>query len=202
MADVNQVWKETLPTVRQGVTGVGVWTALSAAVPIALEDGVLVLGIPPLESELGGHLRIAATKRLIETTAAGIVGTPLTLRVIEGTTQEDFERAKRRDAERRKLQEAELTKMRAEMQARTSWDAVYEQLSRRYAAISSKSLPQNRARFFEEAVALIAEARQSQTNWDELGERNYARCLERLSQYSDVPSTLCAIEVMKRAGEL
>ncbi len=202
MADVAQVWNEALPTLRQNVTGVGVWAALNAAVPIALEDGALVLGIPHMSTELGGHLRIASTKRLIEQTVSGLVKSPVTLRVIDGTTDADYDLAKRRDAERRRLQEAEMAKLRAEMSAKTSWESVYEQLSRRFAAIPNKSLPQNRARFFEEAVNLIAEARQGQESWDEMGERNFARCLERLSQYSDVPSTLCGIYVLKQAGEL
>ena len=95
-----------------------------------------------------------------------------------------------------------MTKMRAELAAKSSWETVYEQLSRRYAAVTNKSMPQNRARFFEEAIELIAETRKQQANFDDLGERNFARCLERLAQYSEVPSTLVAVQVLQRAGEL
>ena len=92
--------------------------------------------------------------------------------------------------------------MRAEMAAKSNWDTVYEQLSRRYAAVTNKSLPQNRARFFEEAVELVAQARRDQGNYDDLGERNFARCLERLAQYSEIPSTIVAAHVLQKAGEL
>ena len=95
-----------------------------------------------------------------------------------------------------------MVKMRAELESRTSWDTVYEQLSRRYAAVTNKSLPQNRARFFEEALELIAEARRTQATFDDIGERNFARCLERLAQYSEVPSTIVAIQVLQKSGEL
>jgi hypothetical protein len=127
---------------------------------------------------------------------------PVALRVIDGTEQADWEVEKRRDAEKQRLNEQSLNKMRAELQSKVSWDAVFEQLSRKYAAVPNKSLPQNRARFFEEAVALLAEARQGQATWDDLGERNFARCLERLSQYADVPSTIVASLVLQKAGEL
>src|SRR5450432_4522139 len=157
MAELAAIWKEALPTVREGVTGVGVWAALNASRPVALDDGVFVLGVPHNDGELAGHLRIAATKRLIELTVAKVVGSPVTLRVIDGTEQADYDLVKRRDLERRRLHEAVMAKMRTESQARTSWETVYEQLSRRYAAVPSKSLPQNRARFFEEAVEIIAE---------------------------------------------
>jgi len=202
MADVVEIWKQTLPTAIQSVTGRGVWAALNAARPIAYEDGVLVIGLPYGDNELSGHLKVQSTQRLIESTASRAVGSPVRLRVIEGTTLEDYEIAKRRDAERRRLQEAEMAKLRVEMQARTSWDSIYDQLSRRYAAVPNKSLPQNRARFYEEGVELLAEARKGMTNFDDASERNYGRCLERLAQYTEIPSSLVATEVMRRAGEL
>jgi hypothetical protein len=188
--------------VTQQVTGRGVWAALNAVVPILLDDTVLVLGISPRDSELAGHLRIPSTKRLMDMAVAKVLGGTATVRIIDGTTSADYEVVKKRDAERRRMQEAELTKMRAEMSARTSWDSVYEQLARRYAAVNNRSLPQNRARFFEEAVALIAEARQSQETWDDMGERNFARCLERVAQYVEIPSTIVAHQVLLKAGEL
>jgi len=75
-------------------------------------------------------------------------------------------------------------------------------LSRKYAAVANKSLPQNRARFFEEGVELVVEARKAQQNFDELQERNFARCLERLAQYAELPSAIVAREVLTRSGEL
>jgi hypothetical protein len=202
MADLAEIWKEVLPGIRQEVTGVGVWAALNACKPIAVEDGVLVMGLPHGDTELSGHLRMPQIKRLVESAFSERLGSPVALRVIEGVSQSDWETVKRRDSEARRLQDIALNKMRAELAAKSNWEHVYEQLGRRYAAVSNKSLPQNRARFFEEAVAIVAEARQNQATYDELAERNFARCIERLSQYSEVPSTLVAIQVLKAAGEL
>jgi hypothetical protein len=202
MPDVVELWSKALPDIKNAVSGVGVWTALNAAKPVAFEDGNFVIGLADRDSELGGHLKVASTKRLIETLLGKMANAPLTLRVIDGTEPADYETFKRRELERARLQQQSLDKMRTEMTARTSWDQVYEQLGRRYAAVTNKSLPQNRARFFEEAVSLVAEARQGQTNYDDAGERNFARCLERLAQYSEVPSAIVAREVLQRAGEL
>lgn len=202
MADIAQIWAQALPDVRNGVTGVGVWTALNTATPIIYENGYFVLGLPHAESELAGHLRIALTKRLIETKVSSLLQAPVSLRVIDGTELSDWEIEKRRDVEKQRLNAQSLAKMRVELQSKVSWDAVFEQLSRKYAAVPNKSLPQNRARFFEEAVSMLAEARQGQASWDENGERNFARCLERLAQYADVPSTIVASHVLQKAGEL
>lgn len=202
MAEIADVWKQAVPTVQSQVTGRGVWAALNAAVPVAMEDNVFVLGLAHQDSELAGHLRIPATVRLMETIVSRVVGTPTRVRVIDGTTQADYEVVKRRDAERRRLQEAEMAKMRTELQARTTWDSTYEQLSRRFAAVSNKSLPQNKARFFEEAVELIVEGRKGQATYDDMGERNFARCIERVAQYCELPSTFVAMQVLQRLGEI
>ncbi len=202
MAQVAEIWAEVLPTIRNGVTGVGVWTALNSCVPLAIENGFVVLGLGSQEFELAGHLRIPQTKKLIEAEISQKVGQPVLLRIVEGTTAEAWERAQRRDEEARRLQDAAQAKLRAEISARTNWESVYEQLSRRYAAISNKSLPTNRARFFDEAIAILAEARRNQENHDDLAERNFARCIERVAQYTELPSALVAHYTLKAAGEL
>jgi len=197
-----EVWKQAAPQVQDQVSGRGVWAALGAAKAVALEDNVLVLGLAPQDAELAGHLRIPSTLRIAEMVVSKILGTQTRVRVIDGTTQADYDIVKRRDSERRRLQEAEMAKMRTEVAARTTWDSVYEQLSRRFAAVSNKSLPQNKARFFDEAVELITKARQEQGTYDEMGERNFARCLERVAQYCEIPSTLVALHVLQRLGEI
>ena len=200
--DAAQLWSTILPEVRKGVTGVGVWAALNNCRAVALEEGVLVLGVPDGMSELGGHLRVPSTKRLIEQLAAPIAGSPVSVRIIDGTGIEAWELVKRKDVEARRMQEASMAKLRAEIEAKTSWDGVYEQLSRRYAEVTNKSLPQNRARFYDAAIDLIAEARKKMTNYDDLSERNFARCLERVAQYSELNSAIVALDVLRRAGEL
>jgi hypothetical protein len=202
MPEVAEIWSRVLPSIKQGVTGVGIWAALNSCKPITIENGFFVVGVPHEESELAGHLKLASTRRLIDQTLAPEFKEPIQFRVIEGTTLEDWGLEKKRDAEKQRLNDLAMTKLRAELQARSSWDQVYEQLSRQYAAVANKSLPQNRARFFEAGVELVVEARKQQTNFDELQERNFARCLERLAQYAEIPSAIVAREVLTRAGEL
>ena len=202
MPELAETWKELLPKLREAVSGVGVWTALNASRPVALEDGVLVIGVPHEDAELSGHLKVSTTKRILEVQASRALGVPIQVKIIDGIAQADWDAQKRRDAEGRRLQEQSMNKLRAEMNARSSWESVYEQLGRLYASVVNKSLPQNRGRFFSQAVEILAETRRSQDSWDELGERNFARCIERLAQYSEIPSAIVAIKVLESAGEL
>ncbi len=199
MPDLAQVWAEVLPDIRKGVTGVGVWAALNAAKPLTIEDGVLVMGLQHSEAELAGHLRLPQARRLIETEVGRGMGQSLTLRVIEGCTLDDWATEKIRDAEKRRLQEQALARERAKIAAGTSWESVYDQLSRKYAETPNRSLPQYRAKFFLDAVDLIVEALQNTPINDEMAERSYARCLERVSQYSEIPSTLVAVKVLEKS---
>lgn len=200
MADVTAIWAEILPEVKNGVTGVGVWQALNQAKPVALDEGSFILGVPNEVGDLAGHLRLQQTKSLIERMMTQRMGQNITLRVIDGVTQDDYEIVKRRDAEARRLQEQAIMRQRAELQSRTSWDSVYDQLSRKFASIPNKSLPQNKARFYEEAIALMLESLEKMPIVDDLGERNYARCIERIATYAEMPSTLVAMHVMERRG--
>ena len=202
MAEVVEIWEKVIPTVRAGVTGIGVWTALKTAVPIIYEDDIFVLGVPHESAELGGHLRMAMTSRLIEMTVSQTLGKPTKLRIIDGIEANDWEVTKRRDIERRRMQDAEMVKMKAELNTRNSWESIYEKLSREFAAVPNRSLPQNRARFCEAAVSIVAEARKDQTVSDDSNERNFARCIERISQYTEIASSYVAYEVLKRSGEI
>lgn len=199
MAELTEMWATVLPEIRNGVTGVGVWTALNSAKPLAFEEGSFVLGIDQNTSELAGHLKMPQTRVLIEKMMGEQLGAAVTLRVITGTLQSDWEREKRRDAEARRLQQEAINRQRAEVESRSSWETIYDQLSRKYAAVPNKSLPQNRASFFREAIDLLVEARKAMPIKDDLGERNYARCLERISQYSEIPSVLVALAVAEKS---
>jgi len=54
MADVAEIWAKSLPVIKQGVTGVGIWTALNTCKPLLVENGMFVLGLPHEDSELAG----------------------------------------------------------------------------------------------------------------------------------------------------
>lgn len=199
MYDVEAIWSESIPEVMSGVSGVGVWTAVKVCRPVAFDEGTFVLGVPATDSDLAGHLRLAQTRRAIEVAIGKRTNSKVELRVISGTTPQDWETEKRRDAERRRLQEQALQRARAEAAAGKSWESIYEQLSRKYAATPQRSLPQNRAKFFLEAVDVIATALVETPISDDMAERNYARCLERVATYCELPSAYVAVKVLEKS---
>ena len=99
------------------------------------------------------------------------------------------------------MQEQALDRARKEAASKNTWEGTYELLSRKYAETQNRSLPQIRARFLMEAVEIVAEAMIETPVTDDLGERNFARCIERIAQYTEVPSALVADKVLQRAFE-
>ena len=196
--EIRAVWNEAMPEVMRQVTGMGVWTAIRSAVPITYDEGTFVLGLEGKDQELAGHLRLAQPKRVIEDTMGRFLNEKVQVRIIQGTELADWETEKKRDFEKRRLQEEALNRQKAEIAGGMSWDKVYEQLSRLYASITNRSFPQNRAKFFMEAVEIVANALVETPISDDMAERNYARCLERIAQYTEVSSTIVALKVLER----
>jgi len=192
MVDAVATWTEVMPQVKNAVTGVGLWTALNQSQAITVENGQFVIGVPQEAGDLAGHLRMQSTRILIEKYLAQKLGHTIQLRVIEGTDSQAWELVKRKDEEARRLQEAAIQKTKAEVQARSSWDSVYEQISRHYASFTNKTLPQNRAKFLTDALEIVVNGLKAHPVTDDLSERNYARCIERVAQYADLPSTMVA----------
>lgn len=199
MPDLAESWKNALPAIRDAVTGVAVWNALNAATVIALEDGSLIIGVPHQQHEHTGHLGLPATKRAIAEAMGKELDSQIDVRVIQGTTLDDWNTIKEGDRIKRMLQERALNKARAELSAGQSWEGLYEKLSRKYGDMENRSLPQNRARFFIEAVDIVADALIEKPVTDDMDERNFARCIDRIAQYTEIPGALVAARVLEKA---
>ncbi len=198
MADAAVVWQEVMPDVKNRVTGVGLWTALNQSVAVAYEGDQFVIGVPHESGDLAGHLRMQSTKLIIERSLADVLMKNVHLRVIEGISSHDWELVKRKDEEAKRLQEAALQRVQAEVAARSSWEGIYEQISRQWASMPNKSLPQNRSKFYHEAIRLLKEALRTHSVEDDLNERNFARCIERVAQYTEIPSAMVAYDLLHR----
>lgn len=201
MSSPVELWSEVLPIVKNAVTGTGVWSALNQAKAVAYEDDIFVLGMPHEVGELAGHLRMQQTKVLIERHLSQKIGSTVHLRVIDGTTMDDWALVKRKEQEAQRMQTQQFERAQAEHVSRASWDQTYDQISRAYAAVPNKSLAQNRAKFYVEALQMIREAVKKLPIEDESGERNFARCLERVATYAEVPATMVALDVLGSSSD-
>lgn len=202
MSEIVAAWRRSLDEIKREVTGRTLWQALDAVVPITMEGDTVILGVPHLESSMIGHLKSVTTMRIMERKLNAALGQEIKITIISGTDMADWEGVKARDSEVQHLQQREYSKAFETKAKEKLWDSTYEKLSRIYAAIPNKGLPQKRAKFLVEGVDEVAAAvNELGPELDDVGERSLARLIERIASYTDVGATEVALMVLQKLGQ-
>ena len=196
--DFYDAWNSSLEDIKKQVTGVGVWTALNVAIPIAFEeDGTFVLGVTEKESESRGHLALANTRRVMEIELEKRVGKKVEVVVIDGITINHWESLKRRREDFKRLETKAAVRAKEKAGKSTAWDTIYDQMGREFGELQHKAMPQVRARFMLWCVDLVA-AHLHGTAHSEDDERNFSRCVDRIAAYADANQTYIAAMILER----
>lgn len=190
--DLQSIWQSVQEQVKDRVTGRSMWQAIDALIPITIEENLVVLGIAPQYANLIGHVRQSSTKNIMEQLLSAALESKVEVLVIEGVNQHDWELYKRKQVEARRLEEAHLQRRRVERESLESWDAIYEQMGRRFAETPARSLAQNRAKYLQEAVSLVREALQELEIENEQDERQFNRVIERIANNVNAPPAMIA----------
>jgi curved DNA-binding protein CbpA len=186
--------------------------AMEAALPITIDEDILVLTMPGSERHLSGHLETAANRNSIVNALELVRGKRLEFRIIDGTTVEDWKALKEReDRVRTGAAEAARGERGAAAPAgrrvrEGPWDEVIQRIHRQYQQLPKRQYPQSKARFLREALMWIAST-DEEVRFDseeEQNERALARAIERLAAVLDLPTVMVALQLenMKRSGEL
>jgi hypothetical protein len=202
-ANVEQLWRATLEKVKVRLVLPSVWRAMEAGRPLVIDGDWFVLGFSPSHSQEGGLLSDSKTSNVIERALEEEAGRPLRLRVIEGDTMDDWVAYQRRDEQAAALQKAAQERRRREASVEQGWDSITERLTRRYAEMPLRQLPQMQALYLEEAVGVLAEAarRLLGDNPSEVDHRSFARVIDRVADRAQVPAPVVAWMVRQRSGE-
>jgi hypothetical protein len=202
-ADIQQLWRAALEKVKVRLVLPSVWRAMEAGRPLAIDGEWFVLGFAASQAHEGGLLRDSKTTNTIERALEEEAGRPLRLRVIEGDTLDDWIAYQRRDQEAAVLQKANQERRRREASVEQGWDTITERLTRRYAEMPLRQLPQMQALYLEEAVGVLAEAarRLLGDNPSEVDHRSFARVIDRVADRAQVPAPMVAWMVRQKSGD-
>jgi hypothetical protein len=190
--ELEAVWSNVRERVKERVTGRSLYQALDLLTPIVMEGETLVLGMPSEHALLASHLNAPTVRRWMELFLEEAYGFRPQIVIIEGTTLQDWHLYQRKQAERQRLTETTMRKQAQETRAYTSWEGVYEQVGRTFAATPSRSLATSRARYLQEALQIVREAMQHLPLEDEMDERQLNRIIERIATNIDAPAALVA----------
>ncbi|HIE08495.1 MAG TPA: hypothetical protein EYP65_01440 [Armatimonadetes bacterium] len=196
------IWEETVRRVKEMELVPLLWKALDVSKALALEGDTLIVGIAPVDYHLAGHLEAHKNKLLIERALSEVLGRRATIRVIQGTKPEDWERLKQREEVTRAMMEARAEARRREMDLERFWRDVGDEIHRKFMSTPHRHFPQVRAKFLlEVAVPMLLEAEpraREMAPSEEVAERQLARAIDRVAELLGVPSSVLALEALRR----
>ncbi len=198
--DVKALWRYVVAQVKAQTATPGLWRAMEAGHPIALEEEELVIGYSGENSHQKGLLVDVRNRNLVEQILLAASRRKFRLRIIEGETLGDWEAVKAAEQEAARLQQQTAVQYRQESEGAATWDALGEQVIRSLTALPNRSLPSVQGRFMEEALAAVVEGyrRLMPAEPSEQDERNFSRALDRISERLGVPPAMLAYLVYQR----
>ncbi len=200
----HQIWQIAAEKVKDRVIAPTLYRALELPVGIAVEGNEFILGFANQDLPMAGHLRSAQHRAIIDQCVSEVLKRKVRVRIIEGTTVEDYEHYKQQEKARESTHVTLNAQREKERQVIAAWDQVGEQITRLYAKLNLRQLAQQRAEFMWEVFRLINEAIDKMgydANSDEISKRALARVFEKFATVVDIPSTMLAFEFFKLRKE-
>ena len=199
-AEARKIWLEAVERVKDRTLAPTLWRALEMGYGVTTENGQFIVGFPPSDSPMAGYLTSADHKNTIERVLTELIGSQMQLKIIEGTTIQDYEAFKKREAIAEKTRKEALERKHVERAADRAWETISEQCSRKYAQTPLRQLPQTRGQFLFEAIQIISDAMDRihpDGKIDEPAHRALGRVIDKVGTLADVPSAIVAAELIK-----
>ena len=201
---VNKMWAEAAERVKDRVIAPTLYRALELGVGIAVDGEQFVIGFSSADMPMASHLRSAQHRAIIDQCLSGVVGKKVRLLIIDGTRPRDYENYKAQLAAREAVASTVSVRRDEERRVQLAWEEVGEQITRSYARLNLRQLPQTRGKFLMDAFEIINEAVNRlgySDDSDELHKRALARVFEKFATAVDIPSALLAYEFAKLRQE-
>ena len=209
MSEMNQKqahksWNEAAERVKDKVIAPTLYRALELGVGITIDGDRFVLGFAGPDMPMASHLRSAQHRAIIDKILSEVVGKKVRLLIIDGTSLADYESYKTQKAAREAAATTISVRRDEERRVQLAWEEAGEKITRSYARLHLRQLPQSRAAFIRQAFEVLNEAvnRLGYTEEsDELHRRALARVFEKFATVVEIPSSLLAYEFFKLREE-
>ncbi len=183
MPSAAELWQQMKPMIRQRMAFTpDAWRSVEAAVPITMEENLFVLGLSEENEQHRAFLETQTMRALIREILLELTGKEMSILVIPGTTEEDWQRYKARQEFLKRL--ATQTAETAVRQARERRDWVWltNQIAHAHAHLPHRQYDFVKAQFLLDWAHKIAEFVEEFLAANPKGQDEVVRELERLSQ--------------------
>src|SRR5690349_3305811 len=97
-AAMKLLWANCVERLKDRINNRSFWEAIERCQPITIESDFLILGLDTADFNLATHLQQVSNMHAIQQVVQELFNQPLQIRLIEGTTLQDWEVTKERDA--------------------------------------------------------------------------------------------------------
>jgi hypothetical protein len=199
-ADPGATWQKVTDQIKQRVVMPALWRAMERGHPVLLEGDEFVVGFNVTDTMDAHLLQEARYRMAIEQALASLAGRKVALRVITGTTIEDWRQIQEIERETARLRQAQPEAPQAA--GANTWETLADQLTRHYSATPNRQYPGIQARFLDYCVDELAKAYVSLMGDKEEPEdhdlRAYGRVLDRIADRTSVPASMIGYLVLQR----
>jgi ribosomal protein S15P/S13E len=158
------------------------WRSVEAAVPIALEETTLVLGLSEEDEPLRSYLETQTMAALIREILLELTGKEMNVLVIPGTTEDDWKRYKSRQEYQKRLA-AQVTEATVrQVKEHRDWMWLSNQIAHAHAHLSHRQYDFVKAQFLLDWAGKIAKFVEEFLTSHPQGRDEVTRELERLCQ--------------------
>ena len=202
--EAKKLWHEAVERIKDETMAPTLWRALELGTGITKEGDFFVVGFLPSDSPMSGHLTSSEHKIKIERILTTLLGSPTRIKIIEGTTQADYESFKKRESLAEAGRRASQERRQVGRAAEKLWETIGEQCSRKYANTPLRQMPQVRGQYLLESAQIISDEIDKiypDGQIDEVGHRSLARVIEKVATLADVPGAVVAVEVVRLRRE-
>jgi len=183
MQSAAELWQKMKPLIRQRMPfSRNAWMSVEAAVPIALEESTLVLGLSEEDEPLRSYLETQTMTALIREILLELTGKEMSVLVIPGTTEDDWKRYKSRMEYQKRLA-AQVTEATVrQVKEHRDWMWLSNQIAHAHAHLPHRQYDFVKAKFLLEWADKIAEFVDEFLASHPQGQDEVTRELERLCQ--------------------
>jgi len=199
--DLVALWQKVNAELHKGDIDRSLWEAAQTALPLAVDNEVLILGFKPGDMRLGGYLTTPAKRTQIVGIIQRLCGRRLDIQVIEGQSADDWEKYKQRH-EAQADQTLERAHFRTQHKgALAVWEGLAADLHKLFTETQQRRFAEQLARLLIRALPLLAEAeekaREMEPEAEQLHFTHLNRSFDKLSTYTDIPAPIVALEYMR-----
>ncbi len=158
MQSAAELWQQAKPLIRKRMTFTpDAWRSVEAAVPIALEETTLVLGLSEENEPLRAYLETQTMTALIREILLELTGKEMSVLVIPGTTEDDWKRYKSRQEYQRRLASQVTETTVRQVAEHRDWMWLSNQIAQAHARLPHRQYDFVKARFLLDWADKIAE---------------------------------------------